>query len=128
VHRSYESPAGLVVLRLLMLAMWVLILLYGFDQPRMMHFALVLPEVLRWLGVAGAVVSLGLLVWVHRSLGENWSRLLQVREGQALVTHGPYQWVRHPMYAVLSGFYLCAALVAANSLIGFASGTRPLNP
>lgn len=121
VQRSYESPAGLVVLRLLLLAMWVLILLYGFDQPRMAHFALALPEAFRWLGVAGAVVCLILLVWVHQSLGENWSRLLQVWEEQTLVTHGPYQWVRHPMYAVLSGFYLCAALVAANSLIGFVS-------
>jgi protein-S-isoprenylcysteine O-methyltransferase Ste14 len=121
VQRSYESPAGLVVLRLLMLAMWVLILLYGFDQPRMMHFALAVPEALRWLGVGGAVVSLLLLVWAHRSLGKNWSRPLQVREAQTLVTHGPYQWVRHPMYAVLSGFYLCAALVAANSLIALVS-------
>jgi protein-S-isoprenylcysteine O-methyltransferase Ste14 len=121
VEQSYESPAGLVVLRLLMLAMWVSILLYGFDQPRMMHFALALPAALRWLGVVGAVLCLLLLVWVHRSLGENWSRLLQVREAQALVTHGPYQWVRHPMYAVLSGFYLFAALVAANSLIGLVS-------
>ncbi len=121
VQRSYESPAGLVVLRLLMLAMWVLILLYGFDQPRMMHFALALPETLRWFGVVGAVISLLLLVWVHRSLGKNWSRLLQVWDEQALVTHGPYQWVRHPMYAVLSGFYVFAALVAANSLIGFVS-------
>ncbi|WP_089720971.1 hypothetical protein [Candidatus Entotheonella palauensis] len=49
VQRSYESPAGLVVLRLLFLAMWVLILLYGFDQPRMAHFALALPDALRWL-------------------------------------------------------------------------------
>ncbi len=121
VQRSYESPAGLVVLRLLMLAMWVLILLYGFDQPRMRHFALALPDGLRWLGVGGAVASLLLLVWVHRSLGKNWSRLLQVWEEQTLVTHGPYQWVRHPMYAVLSAFYLCAALVAANSLIAFVS-------
>ena len=119
--RSYESPAGLVALRLLLLAMWVFLLLYGFDQPRMAHFALALPVALRWLGVVGAVASLLLLVWVHRSLGPNWSRLLQVRQDQTLVTHGAYQWVRHPMYAVLSGFYVCAALVAANSLIGLVS-------
>ena len=113
----YENPASIVVFRLLMLAMWVLILLYGFDQPRMVHFDLSLPDALRWIGVVGATLSLILLIWVHRSLGKNWSRLLQVREGQTLITHGPYQWVRHPMYAVLSGFYLCAALVAGTSLI-----------
>ncbi len=121
VQRSYENPVGLVVLRLLMLAMWVVILLYGFDQPRMRHFALALPDSLRWFGVGGAVASLLLLVWVHQSLGKNWSRLLQVWEEQTLVMHGPYQWVRHPMYTVLSAFYLCAVLVAANSLIGFVS-------
>ena len=119
--RSYESPAGLVALRLLLLAVWVLLLLYGFDQPRMAHFALALPAALRWLGVIGAVMSLLLLVWAHRSLGSNWSRLLQVRQDQTLVTRGLYQWVRHPMYVVLSGFYVCAALVAANSLIGLVS-------
>ncbi len=121
VQRSYESPADLVVLRLLMLAMWVFVLLYGFDQPRMVHFAMSLPDAVRWLGVGGAVVSLLLLIWVHQSLGQNWSRLLNVREEQTLVTHGPYQWVRHPMYTVLSGFYLGAALVSANSLIGLVS-------
>lgn len=62
VQRSYESPIGLVVLRLLMLAMWVVILLYGFDQPRMAHFAVSLPDILRWLGVGGAAVSLLLLI------------------------------------------------------------------
>ncbi len=44
-----------------------------------------------------------------------------MREEQTLVTDGPYQWVRHPMYTVLSGFYLGAALVSANSLIGLVS-------
>ncbi len=71
VQRSYESPAGLVVLRLLLLSVWVFLLLYGFDQPRMMHFAVPLPDAVRWIGVVVAVASLLLLIWVHQSLGQN---------------------------------------------------------
>jgi len=43
---------------------------------------------------------------------------LHVREGHTLVTHGPYGWVRHPMYTALFLFGAGTFILAANWLVG----------
>jgi protein-S-isoprenylcysteine O-methyltransferase Ste14 len=35
-----------------------------------------------------------------------------------LVTHGPYRWVRHPMYSVFYVLFVSWFLITANALIG----------
>jgi protein-S-isoprenylcysteine O-methyltransferase Ste14 len=37
--------------------------------------------------------------WARAHLGRNWSGQVIVRVGHALVTSGPYRWVRHPIYS-----------------------------
>ncbi len=76
-----------------------------------------LPAWLRWGGlVAVYLPGLALLLWVHTTLGLNFSHRLRIRAEHQLVTTGPYRWVRHPMYTafllLLTGF----ALVTANLL------------
>lgn len=61
------------------------------------------------IGVALLSTGLGLYLWSYRTLGEMFgpSSGLGVRlfVGHKLVTHGPYAWVRHPMYlAVIVSF------------------------
>ena len=54
--------------------------------------------------VAGLVViwtGLAVRVWAVFALGAWFSTLLQVDEGQTIVTRGPYRWVRHPSYTGL---------------------------
>jgi len=36
---------------------------------------------------------------VHRDLGRSWSVTLELRDQHALITHGVYRYVRHPMYS-----------------------------
>lgn len=58
-------------------------------------------------------MSVVLGVWTigHNRLG-NFSVFPEIRRGARLVTSGPYQWIRHPMYsAVLLG---AAAFVAVD--------------
>jgi protein-S-isoprenylcysteine O-methyltransferase Ste14 len=76
------------------------------------------PAWLRWVAAAGAVlVCFPLLIYVHRALDKQWSIDLRIREDHALITTGPYRWVRHPMYSVLFSFYLALALVAADWIV-----------
>jgi protein-S-isoprenylcysteine O-methyltransferase Ste14 len=61
-----------------------------------------LPQWLRVLGLGLVVVSIPLVWWMFRSIGTNVSQSTATREGAELVTHGPYRWIRHPLYAFAS--------------------------
>jgi protein-S-isoprenylcysteine O-methyltransferase Ste14 len=77
-----------------------------------------LPGWLRWLGLALAAIALALMTWVNKTLGKNFSTELRIREDHTLVTTGPYQWVRHPMYSVFVLFLGGCFLLTANWFIG----------
>lgn len=76
------------------------------------------PEWARWIGLIMALAALPLLWWVHWALGSNFSGLLHVRDEHTLVTHGPYRWVRHPMYSVFYLYMTGILLLTSNWLIG----------
>ena len=71
----------------------------------------------RFSGVVIGFVSLGLLLVCHRSLGINWSGVVQLTKNHSMVTSGPYRHIRHPMYTSLFGSALGFALMSANWLI-----------
>ncbi|HEU4327524.1 MAG TPA: isoprenylcysteine carboxylmethyltransferase family protein [Roseiflexaceae bacterium] len=96
----------------------LMLLVYCFRPETLAWAQLPLPEWARWLGLALGLLAVPLSWWVQVSLGANFDTTLHVREGHTLVTHGPYRWVRHPMYSVLYLFELALLLLSANWLIG----------
>ncbi len=50
-------------------------------------------------GLIVCVAGMAVLVWARQHLGRNWSQTVSAKEEHELVTSGPYQYVRHPMYA-----------------------------
>lgn len=42
-------------------------------------------------------------LWVLLTLGRRWTIRIIVVPGEQLVARGPYRWLRHPNYAVVSG-------------------------
>src|SRR4030095_4295632 len=60
------------------------------DAPASNAFAAV-GVVLIWGGLA-------VRVWAVLTLGRSFSTFIQVDPDQAVVTRGPYRWVRHPSY------------------------------
>jgi protein-S-isoprenylcysteine O-methyltransferase Ste14 len=58
-----------------------------------------------------------LIYWVFSSLGNNVSPTVITRARHTLVTHGPYRWVRHPLYTTGMLSYLSFALLAEIWLI-----------
>lgn len=77
-----------------------------------------LSDGLRWVGAALALTSIPLIAWVQWALGSNFATTLHVREEHTLVTHGPYRWVRHPMYTVFFIQAIGLFLLTGNWLIG----------
>src|SRR6266542_2723141 len=50
------------------------------------------------IGVILCVAGMAFFVSARQHLGRNWSQTVSAKEGQELVTSGPYHYVRHPMY------------------------------
>jgi protein-S-isoprenylcysteine O-methyltransferase Ste14 len=71
----------------------------------------------RWLGVAGSIISSLLLIWMFRSLGSNITDSVTIRKEHRLVTEGPYRWIRHPLYTFGGMLFLSLSLVMGTWLI-----------
>jgi len=62
-----------------------------------------------WPVIAGLVIiwaGLAVRIWAVGTLGRAFRTTVEVDQGQAVVTRGPYRWVRHPSY---TGLLLIAA-------------------
>jgi protein-S-isoprenylcysteine O-methyltransferase Ste14 len=77
-----------------------------------------LPLWVRLFGAFLAIVSLLWFIWIHRSLGNNLSVRIKIKEAQELVTNGPYRWIRHPMYTTFFLLHTSVFFLTANWFIG----------
>lgn len=74
-----------------------------------------------WLRLTGfpiALAGFALLQWAQVSLGKSWSDTPRMIRGQALVTHGAYRWIRHPIYGAILLIFGSTLLISSNWLIG----------
>jgi protein-S-isoprenylcysteine O-methyltransferase Ste14 len=85
-------------------------------QPRFASYPF--QPALAWLGAAVFIAALWLFYRTHKDLGRQWSVTLEIREQHALVTHGVYRYVRHPMYAAFFLWALAQALLLPNWIAG----------
>lgn len=78
---------------------------------------LALPAAVQWVGLVLSCAGVALFLWVHATLGLNYSPRLDMRHHHALVTTGPYRWVRHPMYSTNIVLVLGWGLLTANAVV-----------
>lgn len=78
-----------------------------------------LPAWLGWIGVVLFPLALWLLYRSHADLDLNFSPLLEIREGHALVTHGVFRTIRHPMYAAHILYAVAQVFLLHNWLVGW---------
>lgn len=72
-------------------------------------------------GICLMMFGLSFAVWARRTLGNNWSGAVTIKEHHSLITSGPYRIVRHPIYLGV----LCAMLGIA-FIIGEVRAFLPL--
>ena len=110
-HYIRISGAGATVFQrrdegvLLSAAIAVCYLLYALSvlaflvNPAWMSWsAVAAPAGLRWLGAAVLALGAALLIWGLHHLDRQLTISISTKENHALVTTGPYRWVRHPLY------------------------------
>ena len=109
-----EGLPIMLALRLGGIIFWLSVFAYMI-QPAWLDWSRIdLPEWMRWLGVAMGVAGDFLAYWVFTSLGNNVTPTVVTRKNANLVTHGPYRWIRHPLYVMGLLAYLGFALLAEN--------------
>ena len=92
--------------------------LAGFDH-RLGWSRTYLRPVPLWLTVLSLAVIIGsffLIFWVMR-VNSFASRTIQVEAGQAVVSTGPYHFVRHPMYSALSIFFIFTPMALGSFVV-----------
>ena len=97
--------------------MMVMPVIYVFT-PWLNSFSINLPEWARWSGVVVFGFYLFLFWWVHKTLGKNWSPVLEIRKDHKLITEGPYKYVRHPMYTCMWLGVASFWLIPSNWVVG----------
>ncbi len=99
------------------IGMMIVPMVYVFT-PWLNSFNMGLPDWARWIGAIVFGLSMVLFWWVHKTLGKNWSPVLEIRKDHKLITEGPYNYVRHPMYTQIWIWMLCQGLVLSNWAVG----------
>ena len=77
------------------------------------------PDWIRWAGGLLLVGGIVLLLSAHIHLGRSFHSLVVTKEKHQLVTSGPYQWIRHPIYTAYLMNYIGGGLLAANLVLTF---------
>ncbi len=92
-------------------------LAYMLNPASMAWASLPVPGWLRWLAAGVALANVFLVRWVFTSIGSNISETFLIKDQHALVTEGPYRWIRHPLYTFATLGFLALGIVAANWFI-----------
>ncbi len=98
------------------------IVAYLIDPAWMAWSEIVLPSWVPWLGVVVGFSNVLVVHWVLRALGPNVSETVLTKAQHDLVMHGPYRWVRHPLYTAGIVLFVSLGLIAANWFIVVMAG------
>jgi protein-S-isoprenylcysteine O-methyltransferase Ste14 len=114
LDRRQEGLFVLATLRPLGAAFWLGAFVWLADPDWMAWSSMPLPVWTRATGAAALAVGCGLMVWTFRSLGRNLTDTVVTRREHTLVSHGPYGWVRHPLYLSAALLIVAISLMTAN--------------
>lgn len=117
IERQEEGWGVLIVRIGLALPLLVVILLNIFWPVSLDWAKFNVPLWLRIVGLALSVICLPLLGWVFRSIGKNVSETVLIKADHDLVTHGPYTWVRHPLYGSALVLLISISLVFGDWIV-----------
>jgi len=79
--------------------------------------AVPVPDWVRWMGVVAYGLSVVWLMWMFVLLGRNLTDTVLARREAVFVEHGPYRWVRNPMYTGILGVSLSLGLALGTWLL-----------
>jgi protein-S-isoprenylcysteine O-methyltransferase Ste14 len=119
IARRRESGFFLAIRALVALLLFFPVIAYVTMPQWMTWSSFVLPAWARWLGFIVGLLIIPVVSWVLRSLGHNVSETVLTKREHQLVTAGPYQWVRHPLYTTGITLFVALGLMEASWFVLF---------
>jgi protein-S-isoprenylcysteine O-methyltransferase Ste14 len=114
VSRSVDGNVMMTVIKVFGLLLWLSPLVYLLNPQWMAWSKIGLPEGIRWLGVLLGILCVAGVYWLFSSIGSGITPTSATRKEHALVTSGPYRWVRHPLYTIGSSLFIAFGMMADN--------------
>ena len=99
------------------LGMFLIPCVYIFSNA-LNSFSIDLSPILRIIGVVGMGLNVIFFYYIHKQLDKNWSAVLEIKEGQELITNGIYKFVRHPMYTQSWLWVILQLFITSNWFVG----------
>ena len=112
LDRTREGWPLLIAIRVAGLLAFGSVTLWLYNPARFEPVTLRVPASAHWVGVACFVGAIAWLLWMFHALGRNLTDTVVTRRNATFVDHGPYRFVRNPMYTgiLMIGFSLGLAL------------------
>lgn len=111
-----------VIIVVFYLAYGAAVLIYFINPAWMAWSAVEAPAWLRWFGIVPLLTGAYLLVSGLHHLGTNLTISVSTKNEHALITTGPYRWIRHPLYTggMIESVGVC--LLMANWFVAISAG------
>lgn len=110
-------------LRLGGLTLWSYCMLYMIAPSLLEWSFFAVPDGVRWTaGGIALFVCPPLIIWAQNALGKNVSTTVITRKEHHLITHGPYRWIRNPLYSFAVLFFGSLSLLASSWFLLLAIG------
>lgn len=117
ISRRVDGSVMMTVIKVAGMFLWFSPLIYLLNPHWMDWSKMGLPESMRWVGVLLGVLCVAGIYWLFSSIGTGITPTSATREQHRLVTHGPYRWVRHPLYTIGSSLFIAFGMMADNWFI-----------
>ncbi len=96
-----------------MLSMLSFVVAYAINPAWVEWASFRIPVWVRVCGGAIAITMISCFFWLFKHIGRTITPTHKTRADHALVTTGPYHWVRHPLYSAGMTFWLSIGLLSA---------------
>ena len=117
VSRSVDGNVMMTIIKIFGLLLWFSPIVYLLNPNWMVWSKIGLPDEVRWLGVVIGILCVAGIYWLFSSIGSGITPTSATRKQHALVTNGPYRWVRHPLYTIGSALFIAFGMIADNWFI-----------
>lgn len=97
---GYEAGRSHYPVMVLLHASWLVCLIW-----------LAPPQPVNWLFLGCYAVLQVFRLWILTTMGKRWTTRIIVVPGEQLVASGPYQYVRHPNYVLVTAEIACLPMV-----------------